>query len=74
MKIHALIWPQDCVEHIAQHNVLPEEVEEVCFGQAQVQRAKPSGKTQSIMYLGRQSRDGTDFVSSYIFLMAGDIR
>jgi hypothetical protein len=30
--------------HIARHNVLPEEFEEVCFGDALVLRAKSTGK------------------------------
>ena len=29
MKIHELIWTQDRIDHIAQHRVRPEEVEEV---------------------------------------------
>jgi hypothetical protein len=32
MFIRQLIWPEDRVEHIAGHDVRPEEVEEVCFG------------------------------------------
>jgi hypothetical protein len=43
MEIHELIWPQDRVDHLVQHNVTPEEVEEVCFGKAFVQRAKSEG-------------------------------
>jgi len=42
MKIYELIWPEDRIEHIARHRVRPEEVEEVCFGRAFVQRTKSS--------------------------------
>ena len=38
MTIHELIWPEDRVAHITQHGVRPEEVEDVCFGRALVQR------------------------------------
>jgi len=44
VQIHEFIWPADRVEHIARHGVRPEEVEEVCFGQALIQRAKSSEK------------------------------
>ncbi|HYR87255.1 MAG TPA: HXXEE domain-containing protein [Terriglobia bacterium] len=40
MEIRELLWPGDQVVHISHHGVLPEEVEEVCFGEALVQ---PSG-------------------------------
>lgn len=32
MKISDLQWDDGNVEHIARHNVNPEEVEDVCFG------------------------------------------
>ena len=32
MKIESLYWDDENIEHIAQHNVNPEEVEDVCFG------------------------------------------
>jgi hypothetical protein len=43
MKIHEFIWPEDRVAHITRHGVRPEEVEEVCFGRALVQRTKSAG-------------------------------
>lgn len=53
MKIHEFIWPQDRVEHIARHGVHPEEVEEVCFGHALVQRTKSSGANPVYYVLGQ---------------------
>ena len=53
MKILELIWPEDRVEHIARHGVRPDEVEEVCFGHAWVQRAKAKGKNPVYYVLGR---------------------
>jgi hypothetical protein len=53
MKIDRLIWTQDRLDHIANHGVRPEEVEEVCFGHAFVQRAKSLGKNPVYYVLGR---------------------
>ncbi len=44
VKINELIWPQDRVDHIARHGVTPEEVEQVCFGNPLVERAKSRGE------------------------------
>ncbi len=43
MKINEIIWPDDRINHIARHNIIPEEVEEVCFGKPLVQRVKSQG-------------------------------
>ena len=48
-------WPQDRIEHIGNHDVEPDEVEEVCFGQAFVQRAKAAGKNPVFYVLGQTS-------------------
>jgi uncharacterized protein len=53
MKIQHLIWPDDRIEHIADHNITPEEVEEVCFGKALVQRAKSEGEHPVYYVLGQ---------------------
>ncbi len=44
MKIHELVWLKDRVDHIASHGITLDEVEDVCFGQAYVQRAKSKGE------------------------------
>jgi hypothetical protein len=44
MKIRQIIWPEDRIDHIAQHGVTPAEFEEACFGNAFVQRAKSDGE------------------------------
>jgi uncharacterized protein len=61
MKIHAFVWPDDRIEHIARHGVTPEEVEQACFGRALVQRAKSQGENPVYYVLGR-----TD-ASRYLF-------
>jgi uncharacterized DUF497 family protein len=48
-----LIWPQDRIEHIAHHQVIPEEVEEVCFGRSFVQRARSEGENPVYYVLGQ---------------------
>jgi uncharacterized DUF497 family protein len=53
MRIDRLIWTADRVGHIARHGVRPEEVEEVCFGRALVQRAKSAGKNPVYYVLGQ---------------------
>ncbi|MBK5292228.1 MAG: BrnT family toxin [Acidobacteriia bacterium] len=55
MQIHELIWPEDRVEHIGRHGVQPEEVEEVCFGQTLVLRAKSYGTNPVCYVLGETS-------------------
>lgn len=32
MNIGDLVWNDENIEHIARHNVTPEEVEDVCYG------------------------------------------
>jgi uncharacterized protein len=53
MAIHEFIWPGERVEHIARHGVTPEEVEEVCFGNPLVLRAKSKGKNPLYYILGQ---------------------
>jgi len=57
VQIHEFIWPADRVEHIARHGVRPEEVEEVCFGQAVVQRAKSLGINPVYNVLGQTTAE-----------------
>jgi len=53
MKIHEFIWPEDRIDHIAQHRITPEEVEEICFGQPFVRRAQSKGENPVYYILGR---------------------
>ena len=61
MKIHELIWPEDRIDHIAAHNVTPEEVEEVCFSSPLILRAKSGGGNPVYYVLGRTA------AGSYLF-------
>ncbi len=53
MRIYEFIWNQDRIDHIARHNVIPEEVEETCFRAALVQRAKSQGDNPVYYILGQ---------------------
>ena len=53
MTINEFVWPRDRVEHIGKHGVEPEEVEDICFGQPFVQRAKALGKNPVYYVLGQ---------------------
>ena len=53
MGIYELVWPEDRIEYIAEHNIRPEEVEDICFGRPFIQRAKSFGKNLVYYVLGR---------------------
>jgi len=53
MNIYEIIWSEDQIKHIAQHNVQPEEFEEVCFGQPLSLRTKSEGQNPVYYVLGQ---------------------
>ena len=53
MRISEIVWPQDRIEHIERHGVTPTEVEEVCFGDPFVLRAKSRGENPVYYVLGQ---------------------
>jgi len=55
VQIREFVWPDDRVDHISRHGILPAEVEEVCFGGAFVQRAKSSRPNPVYSVLGETS-------------------
>jgi uncharacterized DUF497 family protein len=57
IRIRELIWPDDRVEHIAEHSVYPHEVEEFCFDSPLVLRGKTQGRNPVYYVLG-QTRSG----------------
>lgn len=64
MRIQEFVWPEDRIDHIARHGVTPEEVEEVCFGPALVQRAKSEGENPVYYVLGQTA------AGRYLFCVA----
>ena len=57
MLIHEIIWPQERIEHIALHGVVPSEVNEVCFGKPLILRAKSKGESPAYYVLGQSSAE-----------------
>lgn len=53
MLIHEFVWPKERIDHIARHGVTPEEVEDVCFGDPLIQRAKSEGENPVYYMLGQ---------------------
>jgi hypothetical protein len=53
MTIDEFVWPAERIEHIADHGVTPEEVEDVCFGISLVLRAKSEGENPVYYVLGQ---------------------
>ncbi len=53
MRIRELIWTEDRIDHIANHNVIPEEFEEVCFSHSLVLRTKSHGENPVYHILGQ---------------------
>ena len=50
--IEEILWPEERIEHIARHQVTPEEFEEVCFGRPLVLRARSEGENPVYYVLG----------------------
>ena len=50
--INEIIWPLERIHHIAKHGVLPNEVEEVCFGDPLVLRGRSDGENPVYYLLG----------------------
>lgn len=50
-----MIWPEDRIIHVARHNVVPQEVEEVCFGRPLILRAKSQGNNPVYYVLGQSA-------------------
>jgi uncharacterized protein len=57
MEIYQFFWTDERIDHIAVHNVRPEEVEQVCFGNSLVLRAKSTG-ANPVYYVFGQTESG----------------
>ena len=53
MGVKRLVWPADRIAHIARHGLCPDEVEQVCFGQPLVFRARSKGPNPVYYVLGQ---------------------
>jgi uncharacterized DUF497 family protein len=57
MQFDEFIWPDERIEHIAAHGVVPDEVEEICFAKPMILRTKSLGKNP-VYYVYGQTRAG----------------
>ena len=53
MRIYEPLWSPERIEHIAKHNVTPDEVWEICQRKPFVQRAKSQGENPVYYVLGQ---------------------
>jgi uncharacterized DUF497 family protein len=53
VEISEFVWNDERIAHIGRHSVLPEELEEVCFGDALVLRGRSTGKNPVYYVLGQ---------------------
>jgi len=67
VKINELIWPQDRIDHVALHGVTSEEVEQVCFGNPLVERAKSQG--ENLVYYVRGQTDAGRYLLCVIIAL-----
>ena len=51
--IKEILWPSDRIEHIAKHQVTPDEYEQICFGKSLILRKKSDGKNPVFLLLGQ---------------------
>lgn len=65
LQISQFVWNEDIIEHIAKHNVTPEEVEEVCFGQPLIVKSKQAAKGANPTYYAL----GQTETGRYLFIM-----
>ncbi|MDO9534833.1 MAG: hypothetical protein Q7J85_05760 [Bacillota bacterium] len=65
MQISQLIWNENIIEHLARHNVLTEEVEEVCFDQPLIVKSKQTVKGVNQAYYAL----GQTVAGRYLFIM-----
>ncbi|MGI9862073.1 BrnT family toxin [Moorella naiadis] len=72
MLITRLVWNEEIIEHIAKHDVTPEEVEEVCFGQPLILKNKqPTKGLNPIYYALGQTESGRYLIVMFIYLNKG---
>jgi len=68
--IYSLVWNDKNLEHIALHNVKPDEVEDVCMSAPLILKARSKGKSPVYHVLGR-TRAGRYLFSVIIYFGKG---
>ncbi len=65
LKIYEFVWNDDIIEHIAKHDVTPEEVEEVCFDKPLIVKSRQAFKGLNPTYYAL----GITESGRYLFIM-----
>ena len=72
MNISEFVWNDDIIEHIARHNVTPEDIEEVCFGKPLIIKSKhPSKGVNPIYYALGRTEPGRYLFVMFIYFKRG---
>ncbi len=71
-RISSIKWTQENIEHISKHNVIPEEVEEVCFNEYENPLIK-SGR-DDLHYVFGQTEAGRYLFLVTKFLKRGQVK
>ena len=72
MQITQFVWNEDIIEHIAKHNVTPEEIEEVCFDHPLIIKSKQDAKgINPIYYVLGQTDSGRYLLIVIIYFKQG---
>ncbi|MEQ8190771.1 MAG: BrnT family toxin [Candidatus Eremiobacterota bacterium] len=71
-KISSIKWTRENINHISKHNVIPEEVEEVCFNEYE----RPFIKTgrEGLSYVLGQTESGRYLFLVMKFLKRGQVK
>lgn len=70
MRITAIEWSEESVDHIAGHGVSPGDVEEVCFGRPLIQRAR--GRKRAALYFARGQTAGGRYLTVVFRYLGGE--
>lgn len=69
MYINEFVWNQETIEHILRHNVLPEEVEEMCFNSPHIIKSKQAARgANPVYYAMGKTESGRYLLVVFIYL------
>ncbi len=71
-RISSIRWTLESIEHIALHGIIPEEVEEVCFNEADLPLIR-SGK-ENLHYVFGKTEAGRFLFVVVRFLRPGEVK
>lgn len=66
MRIDALIWTDENIEHILRHRIEPSEVDEVCFGETSLVVRVGSGRPGKGRYAVYGQTEASRYIAAYL--------